>query len=194
MYFLCWCGHIKCYTHAATEYFTATHPFSSFSCWYNSNLLSTELTLPTNSWCFLELATVMRLVHMVRSETGPAATLRQNNQLTGSCSYTDNYQCFPAIEMKNCLQSYKTLSGHEYSQQFGNDFFKTLRYFWGGFYSKQKAYDEDLNLLLSLEAEPPLWTGAASCWAALESLGNPWSPQTPVPLYPAIPLVFRCKT
>lgn len=53
---------------------TFTHPFSSFRCWYNSNLLLTELALPTNSWCFLELATVMRLVHMVRSETGPAGT------------------------------------------------------------------------------------------------------------------------
>lgn len=58
----------------------STHPFSSLSCWYNSNLLFTELTLPTNSWCFLELAAVMRLVHMVRSETGPAARVKQNHR------------------------------------------------------------------------------------------------------------------
>lgn len=55
------------------RYLRQTHPFSSLSCWYSSNLLLTEFTLPTNSWCFLELAMVMRLVHMVRSETGPAA-------------------------------------------------------------------------------------------------------------------------
>lgn len=48
-----------------------THPFSSFSCWYSSNLLLMELARPANSWCFLELAAVMRLVHMVRRETGP---------------------------------------------------------------------------------------------------------------------------
>ncbi len=37
--------------------------------------------LPKNSWCFLELATVMRLVHMVRSETGPVATGKQSHRL-----------------------------------------------------------------------------------------------------------------
>lgn len=63
----------------ADRYFT--HPFSSFRCWYNSNLLLTELALPTNSWCFLELAAVMRLVHMVRSETGPAETGRRGTQI-----------------------------------------------------------------------------------------------------------------
>lgn len=65
-----------------------THPFSSLSCWYNSNLLFTELTLPMNSWCFLELAAVMRFVHMVRSETGPEAAVRQSHR---SCHQLVNY-------------------------------------------------------------------------------------------------------
>lgn len=58
----------------------ASHPFSSFRCWYNSNLLLTELCLPANSWCFLELAVVMRLVHMVRSDTGPGVKVRSQGQ------------------------------------------------------------------------------------------------------------------
>lgn len=72
----------ECYTHKVTDdwYFTVTHPFSSLSCWYSSNLLFTEFALPANSWCFLELATVMRFVHMVRSETGPAATARKSHR------------------------------------------------------------------------------------------------------------------
>lgn len=60
--------------------------------------------------------------------------------------------------------------------------------------SKQQKYDECWYLLLSLEAEPPLWRDAASCWAAPESPGNPWSPLTPDLLYPANPLTFRLKT
>lgn len=60
--------------------------------------------------------------------------------------------------------------------------------------SKQHKYDECWYLLLSLEAEPPLCRDAASCWAAPESPGNPWSPPTPDLLYPANPLTFRLKT
>lgn len=69
----------------------------------------------------------------------------------------------------------------------------TQQYFWGGWYSKQKRYDEGWYLLLSREAELPLWTGEASCWAALENPGNPWWPRTPALLYPANPLAFRLK-
>lgn len=44
--------------------------------------------------------------------------------------------------------------------------------------------------MLSLGAEPPLWPRAASCWVALESPGNLWSPLIPDLLCPAVPLTF----
>lgn len=48
-----------------------TNPFSSFRCWYSSALLLTEFNRPINSWCFLELAVLILLLHKDSKDIGP---------------------------------------------------------------------------------------------------------------------------
>lgn len=54
-----------------SDVFIDTNPFSSFRCWYSSALLLTEFKRPINSWCFLELAVLILLLHKVNKDIGP---------------------------------------------------------------------------------------------------------------------------
>lgn len=68
----------KLFIHIAFDYcltssdaFIDTNPFSSFRCWYSSALLLTEFKRPINSWCFLELAVLILLLHKDSKDIGP---------------------------------------------------------------------------------------------------------------------------
>lgn len=91
-----------------------TNPFSSLRCWYNSALLLTEFKRPANSWCFLELAVLILLLHKDNKDTGPGVVFERREK--GRIIYYLNFTNFKILPLILLFYTIKAISSPPYSK------------------------------------------------------------------------------